>query len=338
MTKTMQAIRYQSYGPPAVLELQHIAIPEPRENEVQVKIYASGINPKDAMLRNGELKVFSGKNFPKGTGFDFSGEITALGAKVSDCHIGQKVWGFLDGAEGGAAAEYLVSARDHLSHMPNRLSFIEAAALPLVAATALQALKQKAQLKREEKLLIKGASGGVGSAAIQLAKAMGAKVTAVASEANKTHCFDLGADAFIDYKSTNLLELKERFDVIFDCFGQSPFWQYRKLLTPTGRLITIAPTASVFLNKLLSKVVPGPTTDFVFVKPTKRDLEMLAEYAEAGALRMPIDKTYPFHLTAVQQAHEDVAKKHTAGKRVLLIGQPENTLSFNQDTEMSLVG
>ena len=316
----MQAVQYDRYGPPEVLELRRVALPTPGPEEVLVRVHASGLNPKDAIIRSGFFRRFSGSVFPKGTGFDFAGEVSEVGAGAVGLCPGQKVWGFLDGLNGGAAAEYVAVPQGWLAPMPEGLPYAEAAALPLVGLTALQALRDKADLKRGEKLLIKGASGGVGSAATQLAKALGAHVTAVASVSSLEHCRALGADEVMDYAQTDLTTLSQRFDVFFDCYGGSPYARYRRLLKKSGRFVTAAPDPSIFLARLVTRLLPGPKADFVFVKPRRDDLETLAGYVEAGALAMPIEATYT--LETVREAHHAVAEKHARGKRVVLVREP----------------
>lgn len=318
--RTMQAAQYDRYGDPDVLELRRVAVPVPGLKEVLVRVHASGLNPKDAIIRSGFFKRFSGRVFPKGTGFDFAGEISEVGAGAEGFRPGQKVWGFLDGFDGGAAAEYVAVPQGWLASMPEGLPYTEAASLPLVGLTALQALRDKAGLKRGEKLLIKGASGGVGSAAIQLAKALGAHVTAVASTASLDHCRSLGADEVVDYVKTDPTTLEGRFDVFLDLYGGSPYVRYRRLLKRGGRFVTIAPSPSLFPFVPLSRVLPLPKVSVLFVKPNRSDLETLARYVKAGSLRMPVEATYT--LETIREAHRAVAEKHTRGKRVLLVREP----------------
>ena len=284
-----------------------------------MRVYASGLNPKDAIIRSGFFERFSGRVFPKGTGFDLAGEVMETGAGVEGFRPGQKVWGFLDGFGGGAAAEYVAVPQEWLSPMPEGLTYAEAAALPLVGLTALQALR-KAGLGRGERVLIKGASGGVGSAAIQLIKAMGAHVTAVASVGSLDHCRRLGADEVVDYARTEPATLGGRFDVFLDLYGGSPYGRYRRVLKRGGRFVTIAPSPSTFSFVFLSRVLPLPRVSVLFVKPSRSDLEALARYAQAGSLRMPIEATYT--LAAIHEAHRAVAEKHARGKRVLLVQEP----------------
>jgi len=318
--QTMQAVQYSCYGPPKVLELRRVAVPTPKPGEVLVRVYASGLNPKDAIIRSGFFKRFSGRAFPKGTGFDFAGEVSEVGAGAEGFGLGQRVWGFLDGFDGGAAAEYVAVPQGWLSPMPEGLPYAEAAALPLVGLTALQALRDKAKLRSGERLLIKSASGGVGSAAIRLAKAIGAYVTAVASTASLEHCRMLGADEVVDYTRTDPATLPGRFDVFLDLYGSSPFYTYRRLWERRGRFVTAAPDPNIFLARLVTRLLPGPRVDFVFVKPKRDDLVTLAAYVEAGALSMSIEATYT--LETVREAHRAVTEKHACGKRVLLAREP----------------
>ena len=228
------------------------------------------------------------------------------------------MWGFLDGFAGGAAAEYVAVPLKWLAPMPDGLAHVEAAALPLVGLTALQALR-KAALREGERILIKGASGGVGSAAVQLAKATGAHVTAIASAGSREHCLMLGADEVVDYTRTDPASLERRFDILLDLYGGSPYMRYRRLLRRGGRFVTVAPSLGLFPFVFLSRLLPIPKASALFVKPSRSDLEALARYAQAGALRMPVEATYT--LETVEEAHRAVAEKHARGKRVLLVRQ-----------------
>jgi NADPH:quinone reductase-like Zn-dependent oxidoreductase len=310
-----RAVEYDTYGDPSVLELRNTLIPKPGQAEVLVRVYASGLNPKDEVIRSGQFKVFSGRRFPKRTGFDFAGEVHEVGVGVTEVKIGQKVWGLLDGFGGGTAAEYVVVRKGWLSPMPPSIGYSEAAVLPLVGLTALQALRE-ADLKKNERLLIKGASGGVGSAAIGLAKLMGAHVTAVASTGSLEHCRSLGADEVVDYTQTDPATLKQTFDVFFDCYGNSPYFRYHRLLKKGGRFVTIAPHPSFFFSQLVARLFGLPRASFVSVKSKCNDLKVLANYVEQG-LRMPIEASYP--LEQVREAHVALKERHARGKRVLII-------------------
>lgn len=317
----MRAVRYDRYGPPEVLEVREVPVPEPGEGEVLVRVAASGVNPKDAVVRGGEFTVFSGRRFPKGTGFDLAGEVAALGPGVTGLAVGQRVWGLLDGFDGGAAADYVVARRDWVGPAPAGIDLVEAAALPLVGLTALQALRD---LRAGDRVLVKGASGGVGSVVVQLARARGAHVTAVASAANLDHLRALGADEVVDYAVIDPAELQGPYDVYVDCFGDSPFRRYRRLLGRGGRFVAVAPSPELLLLGPLSRVLPMPSVRIAMVKPRRADLDELARLVDAGGLRMPVQATYP--LERIAQAHADVRPRHARGKRVVLVAdQPGGT-------------
>jgi NADPH:quinone reductase-like Zn-dependent oxidoreductase len=325
----MRAVQFDRYGSSSVLELRSVPVPTPGPDEVLVRVHASGLNPKDSVIRAGSMRLLTGRRFPRGTGYDFAGEVAATGARVSDLRVGDRVWGFLDGYMGGAAADYVAVPRPWLARMPARLGWAEAAAIPLVASTALQALRDRARLHAGERLLIKGASGGVGSAAIQIAKARGAHVTALASGEGLDHARALGADAVVDYRRTGPAAITtEQFDVFLDCVGGTSYVEYSRLLARGARWITIAPEPWVFLvapfSPLLARLFGAPIVKFVVVKPKAVDLEELGRLVERGQLRMPV--TAKYSLEQIREAQDVVAERHGRGKRVLLIS-PEATLS-----------
>ena len=317
----MRAVQFHRYGDSDVLEVRTLPVPGPGRDEVLVRVHASGLNPKDSVVRRGGLRLITGRRFPRGTGYDFSGEVAARGAKVTSLTHGDRVWGFLDGFLGGAAADYVVVPQGWLAPMPRRLGWIEGAALPLVGTTALQGLRGVARLESGERLLIKGASGGVGSAAIQIAKAMGAHVTALASGEGIDHCRALGADAVVDYRRTAPEALGERFDVFLDCVGQSPYRAYRRLFTRRGRWVTIAPEPMVYalapITRVLAPVLGGPRLGFVTVRPQRTDLEEIGRLVERGLLRMPVTAMYS--LEEIRKAHDVVARRHGRGKQVIVV-------------------
>jgi NADPH:quinone reductase-like Zn-dependent oxidoreductase len=329
----MRAVQFDRYGDSDVLEVRTIPLPGPGRDEVLVRVHASGLNPKDAIVRQGGLRLLTGRRFPRGTGFDFSGEVAAHGARVTDLKHGDRVWGFLDGYLGGAAADYVAVPRAWMAPMPRRLGWIEGAALPLVGTTALQGLRDVARLKSGDRLLIKGASGGVGSAAIQIAKAMGAHVTALASAAGIDHCRALGADTVVDYRRIAPESLDERFDVFFDCVGGSPYRAYRRLFTRHGRWVTTAPEPMVYalapISLALAPMLGEPRLGYVIVRPRRADLEELGRLVERGLLRMPVTAMYP--LEEIRSAHDAVARGHGRGKQVIVVS-PE---AGNEAVELS---
>jgi NADPH:quinone reductase-like Zn-dependent oxidoreductase len=317
----MRAVQFDRYGGSDVLEVRTVPLPGPGRDDVLVRVHASGLNPKDAVVRQGALRLISGRGFPRGTGYDFSGEVAAFGQRVTVLAHGDRVWGFLDGFLGGAAAVFASVPRAWLAPMPRRLGWIEAAGLPLVGTTALQGLRDEARLGSGDRLLIKGASGGVGSAAIQIAKAMGAHVPALAAGEGIDHCRALGADEVVDYGGFAPESLSERFDVFLDCVGRSPLRAYRRLFTPRGRWVTVAPQPMVYaltpFSRALAPLLGGPRLGYVAVKPRRADLEELGRLADNGLLRMPVTVMYP--LEQIRLAHDAVARRHGRGKQVMVI-------------------
>jgi NADPH:quinone reductase-like Zn-dependent oxidoreductase len=317
----MRAVQYDHYGGPEVLQIRTLAVPSPGLDEMLVRVHASGLNPKDSVVRSGAMRPLSGRRFPRGTGYDFAGEVVRAGAAIDDLAPGARVWGFLDGYLGGAAADYLTAPRKWMSAMPEHLDWVEAAAMPLVATTALQALRDVARLASGERLLIKGASGGVGSAAIQIGAFKGAHVTAMARGDGVEYCRSLGAHEVVAYRQIDPARFHERFDVFLDCVGRSPVRAYRRLLNPGGRWVTVAPSPPIYalapISPVLSRVFGGPRFSFVAVKPRQADLEEIAGLVDRGLLRMPVTGTFP--LEAIRAAHDLVAKRHGRGKRVIVV-------------------
>lgn len=319
-TQTARSARFHRYGPPDVLEIHPTPIPHAGAGEVVVRVHAAGVNPKDALIRSGALRLQTGGTFPRGTGFDLVGEIVAVGADVGDLPVGTKVWGFLDGALGGTAADFVVAPRSGVALMPHGIGWIEAGALPLAASAALQALRDVARLQSGERVLIRGASGGVGSAAIQIARGWGAHVTAVTHGAGAAHCRALGAHRIVDRDAAHST-LEGPFDVYMDCVGTSSLRRYVGLLRRGGRWVTVAPSLPVFalapLTRILAPLGVFPRLGFVVVRPKVEDLDTLRRMVEDGRLTMPVAATYP--LEEVRGAHADVAGGGGLGKRVLAI-------------------
>ncbi|WP_329424654.1 NAD(P)-dependent alcohol dehydrogenase [Streptosporangium sp. NBC_01495] len=310
----MRTVEYDRYGSAEELAVRTVPAPEPRAGEVLIRVHGSSINPIDVKIRSGGMKIMSGRRFPKRTGLDFAGEVTALGAGVSDLAVGQRVWGFLGDVAGraGAAAEYLTAKPSAVSAAPTTVGLVRAAALPSVGVTALRALRDVVRLKPGEDLLVVGASGGVGSAAIQLGQAMGAKVTAVASPANHAFCRDLGAGHTLDYAAPD--RLSGDFDVILDCHGTS-LDAYRRLLRPRGRMMTTSADAMAFA--LRSAVLPGPRVRLMMARSRRTDLAALADYVDQGRLRPIVEEIY--QLQDIGHAHQAAETGHARGKKVITV-------------------
>ncbi len=314
----MRAARSERAGGPDVLALRAIATPTPGVGEVLVRVRAAGLNPKDRLLR---ARRTSPRRGSRGTGFDFAGEVVGHGARVSDPPIGARVLGFLDGLDGGTAAEFVCVHRDWLVAMPAPLPWVDAAAAPLVASTALQALRDVARLVRGEHVLIKGATGGVGTAAIQLARRMGAHVTVVAAEADAAHVRAFGADDVLPAERPPWRDAHRRYDVFLDCAGGSRLRAFLPLLARGGRWVSVAPDVAVFalapLSALLAPLVGGPRFGYVVVRPRRADLEAIVDLVAAGQLRIPVATVHP--LEGIADAHRALDRRGARGKHVVLI-------------------
>jgi NADPH:quinone reductase-like Zn-dependent oxidoreductase len=314
----VKAVEYDRYGRADVLVVRDVPRPVPRRGEVLVRVRAAALNPKDVVVRSGRYRLVSGRKFPMRVGFDWAGEIVELGPGVRGVEPGAAYYGFLDGYRGGACAEHLAVRPRECAPKPSRLDFAEAAAVPLAASTALQALRDVARVEPGMRVLVHGASGGVGVFAIQLAKnVLGAHVTTTSGEENLGLCRRLGADVALDYRTTDPLAGDARFDVVFDVFGNRRFAEARRVLGRRGTYVKTVPTRETFLD-VARTLVGFPRARLVVVRPRARDLASIARYVEEGKVVPVVDRTYP--LDAIVAAEEHVETKHSRGKVVVRVG------------------
>jgi NADPH:quinone reductase-like Zn-dependent oxidoreductase len=309
---TMRAARYHRYGGPDVLQADTVDVPRPGPREVLVRVHGASVNPSDALFRSGRFRLASGFRFPKGTGLDLAGEVVAAGARVAGLAPGDRVWAYLGGLPKrlGAVAEYAVVRAGRCAPAPPGLDPVHAAALPAVGLTALQVLRDALRVRPGDRVLVVGASGGVGTAAVQLAVAMGATVTAVAGPGNADLCRGVGATDVLDHSAP--LPTGRAFDAVVDLHGARAR-EYRRLLADGGRMATTATRAVPFA--LASALLPGPRIRVVQVRARQDDLVALTRYAAEGALRPVVDQIYP--LDRVAAAHAAVETGHARGKRVI---------------------
>lgn len=320
MTKTMKAVGFKRYGMSDVLEQLELPIPEPTDDEVLIRVAAVAINPADWMFRNGQFRFFMAGKLPFIPGADVAGEVTQVGKNVTDLKPGDRVYAMLSTMKGGGYAEYVVAKASQVAVAPRTISLAEAAAVPLTALTALQALRDRANLKPGKHVLIHGASGGVGTFAVQIAKAMGAAhVTGVCSGTNADLVRSIGADKVIDYTQADLFQLDNRYDVIFAAIWNHPFWQWRRLLTPQGVVVSVNPIAQNPLNTLLARLRGQQRLRSVIVKPSKTDLDLIREWIEAGQIQPVIDREYPLAQAAEAQDYSE--SKRVAGKLILVVDE-----------------
>ncbi len=302
----MQAILFEKYGSPDVLQLKEVAKPTPKENEVLIKVQAAGTNPLDWHKMRGEpivVRLTDGLLKPKDSrlGADVAGMVEAVGSAVTSFQIGDAVFG--ERGVGGFA-EYVCVPEKVLAHKPDNLSFAEAAAVPVAALTALQALRDSGQVQAGQAVLVNGASGGVGTFMVQLAKHFGAEVTAVSSTRNIELVQTLGADHVIDYTKEQIVGNGRQYNIVLDNVGNLKASQFRRLLKPQGIGVLVGFTS---LSRMLGNIVAGrwsafrggPTISPMLAHPNKEDMELLHELLAEGVLKPIIDRTYTLAETAV---------------------------------------
>lgn len=331
MSRVMRAIRYDRYGPPSdVLAVREVEAPTPDEGEVLVRVRAAGANPVDWHLVRGEpflLRMMNGLRGPKDgdVGFDVAGTVEAIGEGVTDLTLGDEVFGHGN----GSFAELTRAKAARLARKPERLSFEQAASIPVAGGTALHALVTHGRLEAGERVLIVGAGGGVGSFAVQLAKALGADVTAVCSGAKGDFVRALGADQVVDYARDDVTTLPERYDLIVQLAGEHSLFALRRLLAPHGRLVPagsgagrdgsfglLAALGGFVLSWLLTRFTDRAVR--MFVSNTSRGhLETLLGFVERGELTPSVERAYP--LEQAGDALTEIESGHARGKLVVAV-------------------
>lgn len=314
MPTSYRAVQFRRYGGPEVLEVTEVPVRPPGRGGVGVRVLASSVNHLDAIHRAGGLRLLDGVRFPRGTGADFVGEVVAVGDGV-DQVVGARVWGYLGmrvPRPTGAAAERLVVDQTAVSRAPRDHDLPACAALPLVGLTALQVLRDVLGVSRGHRLLVLGGTGGVGSAAVQVARILGAAVTATCRSDHLALCTRLGARA-VDYATTPPADLGRQFDRILDCAGKDVA-TYRQNLRRGGRMATVSSSAAGVV--LTSAVTAGPRVRIFSGKADRDDLAWLADRVDDGELAPVVAAT--FGLDQVADAHRALETGHTAGKNVVL--------------------
>jgi NADPH:quinone reductase-like Zn-dependent oxidoreductase len=262
MPDTMRALRYDHYGPADVLQVVELPVPQPSPGELQVRVHAAGLNPLDWKIRAGHTRLIPVFDRPpRGLGCDFAGTVTATGAAVMAVRPGDRVFGSLSPFRTqGAIGEYVCVAPDHVAAIPDELGFVPAAALPIAAGTAVQALEDDAHLSAGQNVLITAAAGGVGHFAVQVAKHAGARVTGVCGPGNVAFVRDLGADDVVDYRREDFTRRGERYDVVFDAASASSYLRCRPLLTATGVYLSTSGNAAAVVGTMAGGVIARLTS------------------------------------------------------------------------------
>ena len=316
----MQAVILPTVGPPEVLRLSKVARPVPGRGMVLVEMMATTVSPLDCQERAGRVSRLLPGGRPQILGHDVAGIIAEVGEGKTKLTVGTPVIGLRALQSPGTYAEFVCLPFEAVTRKPNRLSFVEAAALPLSGTVALQAIRDRGRLQSGQALLVNGAVGGIGSLAVQLGKALGAVVTGVCSGDSAELTRSLGADQVIDFEKEDLATLTGTFDVVLDTSGQLSLEGCRKMLRPQGRFIPIVPSGRALWDSLTSRFFGGPqAVPPPLAQPRRADLELLAELADTGKLRPVIDRIYP--LAEAAAAHQHVEQGRPRGRVVLTIGK-----------------
>ena len=332
----MKAVVYTDYGPPDVLEIRDIKKPVPDDDQVLVKVRATSVNPYDWHFIRGTPYVMRammvGLRKPKDPrlGVDYAGTVEAVGKNVTQFKPGDEVFG----GRGGAFAEYVCARADRsITLKPANVTFEQAACVSLAGSTALQGLRDGGHVQPGQKVLINGASGGVGTFAVQIAKSLGADVTGVCSTKNLDLVRSLGADHVIDYTKEDFMKGEQRYDVILDNVGTQPLSGFRRVLTPNGNYVMIGgggpndgkwvgPMARPIKAMLMSPFINQKMGLFM-AKQDKSDLNILADLMQSGKVKPVIDRTYP--LSQIADAIRYLEQGHARGKVVITVAQDNKT-------------
>jgi NADPH:quinone reductase-like Zn-dependent oxidoreductase len=325
----MRAIVCTKYGSPDNLQLQEVEEPTPKDEEVLVKIKAASINYGDTVLVRGKpfISRLMGYGLLKPKyrilGGDIAGRVEAVGRNVKQLQPGDEVFADISECGFGAFAEYVSAPENVLASKPANASFEQAAAAPQASVVALQGLRDNGRIQSGQKALINGASGGVGTFAVQIAKSFGAEVTGVCSATNLDLVRSIGADQVIDYAQEDFTQHEGRYDLIFDIVANRSVSDYMRALTPTGNYVACAfnPT-SLFLGSLISKS-DGKKASSLVHKPRIEDLVFVKELLETGAVEPVIDRRYP--LAELPEAMRYVEGKRHHGKVVIVMDQKEES-------------
>ncbi len=320
----MKAIIYTKYGPPDVLQLKEVEKPAPKDNEVLVKVHAASVNPLDWHFMRGEpflVRLMVGgllKPKKKILGADIAGRVEAVGRNVKQFQPGDEVFG---GNGVGGFAEYVCLTENSLALKPANISFEEAAAVPVAALTALQGLRDYGQIQPEQKVLINGAGGGVGTFAVQIAKSFGAQVTGVCSTMKLDMVRSIGADQVIDYTGEDFTQNRQRYDLILDAAAYRSISDYKRALSPKGIYVLVGGSMALMFRVMLVgpwlSMTGSKKMRTVMAKINKKDLALMKELLEAGKVIPVIDRRYS--LSEVPEAIKYLEEGHAQGKVVITV-------------------
>ena len=309
---TMKAVVIHEYGGPEVLKYEDVPQPEPKQDQLRIRVIAAGVNPVDGMIRSGMFDKEGRRAFPVILGGDISGVVEKVGSNITKFKSGDPVFAYVSLDNSGGYAQYAVVTEREAAPKPKSLTYVEAAAVPIVALTAWQALIDTAKLKAGQTVLIHGGSGGVGSFAIQIAKAHGAKVIATASTANQELLKQLGADVAIDYTKQNFENVAKDVDVVLDSIGKDTLARSYGVVKKGGIIVSlVARPDPAELEK------HGIRGEALSVDPNSDELSEIGKLIDEKKINVIVSQTFP--LSEARKAQEQVATGHTRGKIVLKV-------------------
>jgi NADPH:quinone reductase-like Zn-dependent oxidoreductase len=328
----MKAAIYLRYGPPDVVQVKDVDKPVPKDNEVLIKVRAASVNPYDWHFMRGTpypFRMASGLRKPKDNrlGADVAGQVEAVGKNITQFKPGDAVFGMIR----GAFAEYACASESVVALKPANVTFEQAAAVPIAAFTALQALRNKGHVHQGQKILINGAAGGVGTFAVQIAKSFGAEVAGVCSTRNLDMVRSLGADQAIDYTQVDFTTSAQQYDLILDCIGNHSLLACRRVLLPRGLYLQVGGPSGPWMLGVLVRLVAMPvlsrflSQNFAFVgaKSSKDDLTLLHDLMQAGKVTPVIDRCYS--LTELREAIRYLEQGHARGKVIITFNEGRRT-------------
>lgn len=314
----MQAAVIRKYGDPKVLCIESMPEPKPRPNEIKIKVMSSSVNPVDWKVRSGSIAVLSGWRFPRILGADFSGEVVACGSGVENHKPGDAVFGFSSAiTQAGAYAEYMCCPVSRLAKKPEALSHTLAAAVPLAGLTAYQALYKYGNMQPGMRVLVTGATGGVGHFAVQVAKAAGCEVWGVCHSRNAELARTFGCHEVLPYDQIDHTRKKQRYDLIFDAAAKYGYFACRSRLTEKGVFVSTLPIFSVLVMHAVSVLSIGRKGRFIPVGANVADLESLARLCNEGSVKPFVENVFP--LSQIADAHALSETEKVRGKIVIQI-------------------
>ncbi|MDN3517532.1 NAD(P)-dependent alcohol dehydrogenase [Aquisalimonas lutea] len=316
----MKALVYRRFGAADVLEwVDDWPYPELSGDTVLVETVAGSVNPKDVLMRTGKFRRTLARDpLPRASGLDVSGRVVAVGERVSGFSVGDAVFGMTNHFSGGVHVEVARFQQGEIQHAPENVSLEAASAVPLAAQTALQALRDCCAVTKGQRVLINGASGGVGHFAVQIARAMGLETHAVCGPSNVDFVKSLGADAVYDYTNTPAVEVRSRFDAVFDVFGKFTGSMFSDQLERGGVYVSTVPKIPTLGGELVARLGVKTSSRLVQVQSNSQDLLQIKTWIEQGLLQPHVQRSFPVEDAA--QAHRQIESKRTVGKVCIALG------------------